>query len=191
MQRHCNIFSPLRSQQVHNQIVPSSWAACDDCRPRTLVAPSTSNPGHTQYWSPESLPGSPSKFTATLGILPPQRRTPIDYDCGACGAYNVDTIRFTRRRNQYRAVRIRAHRAYEKSPQLHKKRLAEKGAQRRRNLAYVTAKGSVSTVHLECWSRRTDLIYSLSVRTPSSGPCSKFRRRFCEHRAFGVSGLVN
>jgi hypothetical protein len=123
MQRHRNIFSPLRSQQVHNQIVPSSWAACDDCRPRPLVAPSTSNPGHTQYWS---LPGPPSKFTSTLGILPPQRRTPIEYDCGACGAYNVDTIRFTRRRNQCRAVRIRAHRAYEKSPQLHKKRLAEK-----------------------------------------------------------------
>lgn len=125
--------------------------------------------------------------------MPPQRRTPIEYDCDACGAHNADAIRFTRHQNRCKAVRIRAERAYEKCVQLHKKCLAERARRKAERLkleaeagASVTAEGSVSTMHVECWTRRTnsDLIYSLlSVKTSpghgfhssGSGPCSTFR----------------
>ncbi|KAG1810271.1 uncharacterized protein HD556DRAFT_1302609 [Suillus plorans] len=88
---------------------------------------------------PESLPGSPSISTVTSGIMPPQRRLPIEYDCDACGAHNVDAIRLTRHRNQCKAVRTRARRAYEKSLKLDKKRLAAKARAKAEKLAYVTA----------------------------------------------------
>ncbi|KAG1797595.1 hypothetical protein EV424DRAFT_1539496 [Suillus variegatus] len=71
--------------------------------------------------------------------MPPQRRAPIEYDCDACGAHNVEDIRLTRHRNQCQAVRTRARRAYEKSLQLHKKRLAAKARSKAEKLASVTA----------------------------------------------------
>jgi hypothetical protein len=99
--------------------------------------------------------------------MPPQRRTPIEYDCDACGAHNADAIRFTRHQNRCKAVRIRAERAYEKCVQLHKKRLAERARRKAERLkleaeaaARVTAEGSVSTMHVECWTRRTNSLFS-------------------------------
>jgi hypothetical protein len=83
--------------------------------------------------------------------MPPQRRTPIEYDCDACGAHNVDAIRFTMHQNRCKALRIRAQRAYEKSVQIHKKRLAARVRAKAERLALaeaVTAEGSVSTMCL-------------------------------------------
>ncbi|KAG1829200.1 hypothetical protein EV424DRAFT_1589549 [Suillus variegatus] len=71
--------------------------------------------------------------------MPPQRRLPIEYDCDACGAHNVDAIRLTRHRNQCKAVHTRARRAYEKSLKLDKKRLAAKARAKAEKLASVTA----------------------------------------------------
>ncbi|KAG1848157.1 hypothetical protein C8R48DRAFT_778955 [Suillus tomentosus] len=71
--------------------------------------------------------------------MPPQRRAPIEYDCDACGAHNVDAIRLTRHQNQCKAVRTRARRAYEKFVQLHEKRLAAKARAKAGKLASVTA----------------------------------------------------
>jgi hypothetical protein len=105
--------------------------------------------------------------------MPPQRRTPIEYDCDACGAHNADAIRFTRHQNRCKAVRIRDRRVYEKCVEMHKKRLAARARAKAERLASaaseaVTAQGSVSTMLSECWTRRTDLIYSLyTVKTPS------------------------
>ncbi|KIK41270.1 hypothetical protein CY34DRAFT_13158 [Suillus luteus UH-Slu-Lm8-n1] len=69
---------------------------------------------------------------------PSERRTPIEYECGACGAYNVAAIRFTRHRNQCKAVRIRVHRAYQKNLQL----LWRKKRAKAERLASVTGEGS-------------------------------------------------
>lgn len=77
--------------------------------------------------------------------MPPQRRTPIEYDCDACRAHNVDAIRFTMHQNRCKALRIRAQRAYERSVQIHKKRLAAKARAKAERLALaeaVTAEGS-------------------------------------------------
>ncbi|KAG1785373.1 uncharacterized protein HD556DRAFT_138253 [Suillus plorans] len=71
--------------------------------------------------------------------MPPQRRAPIEYDCDACGAHNVDAIRLTRHRNQCKAMRTRGRRAYEKCVQLHEKRLAAKARAKAEKLASVTA----------------------------------------------------
>ncbi|KAG1878443.1 hypothetical protein C8R48DRAFT_768001 [Suillus tomentosus] len=71
--------------------------------------------------------------------MPPQRRAPIECDCDACGAHNVDAIRLTRHRNQCQVVRTRDCRVYEKSLQLHKKRLAAKARAKAEKLASATA----------------------------------------------------
>jgi hypothetical protein len=77
--------------------------------------------------------------------MPPQRRTPIEYDCNACGAHNVDAIRFTRHQNQCKALRISAKRAYERSLQIHKTRLEAKArVKAERKLAAASAE-AVST----------------------------------------------
>ncbi|KAG1905250.1 uncharacterized protein F5891DRAFT_1183198 [Suillus fuscotomentosus] len=71
--------------------------------------------------------------------MPPQRRAPIEYDCDACGAHNVDAIRLTRHRNQCKAMRTKARRAYEKCVHFHEKRLAAKARAKAEKLAFVTA----------------------------------------------------
>lgn len=84
--------------------------------------------------------------------MPPQRRTPIEYDCDACGAPNADAIRFTRHQNRCKAVRIRGQRAYEKCVEMHKKRLAARARAKAERLALAAsegnAEGSVSTMYL-------------------------------------------
>lgn len=69
----------------------------------------------------------------------PQRRTPIEYDCDACGAYNIDSTHLARHQNKCQVVRTRARRAFEKSQQLQKKRLAEKMQAKAEKLACVAA----------------------------------------------------
>jgi hypothetical protein len=69
----------------------------------------------------------------TSAVTPPQRRAPIEYDCDACRAHTVDAIRLVRHRNQCKAVRTRARRAYEKCVQLYESVWQQKRVQRWRN----------------------------------------------------------
>ncbi|KIK39159.1 hypothetical protein CY34DRAFT_348596 [Suillus luteus UH-Slu-Lm8-n1] len=74
--------------------------------------------------------------------MPPQRRTPIEYDCDACGAHNANAIRFTRHQNRCKAVRIRGQRAYEKCVEMHKKRLAARARAKAERLALAAGEGN-------------------------------------------------